>query len=132
MGSAASCETNRDSAMSGDGPPQGMADRDSAALAAMLMSAIQHCVAGRLSEAQADCDRILRPDADQPAALNLSGMLATQQGRFERAVDLLTRAVRANPAFALAHFNLGVALQHLGRQDPAVDAYRQARTLNPT
>lgn len=108
-----------------------MADRDGSAASSILITAVRHFMAGRATEADAECDRLLLLDPKHAEALHLSGMLAMQHGQFERAVDLLTRAVGAAPAFALAHFNLGVALQHLGRNPAAVQAYQRARTLNP-
>jgi tetratricopeptide (TPR) repeat protein len=65
-------------------------------------------------------------DPEHPAALNQLGMLLRRQGKFRDAESAYTRAVTADPDYALAHYNLGVlnelylqqldlALQHFER-----------------
>jgi predicted O-linked N-acetylglucosamine transferase (SPINDLY family) len=52
-------------------------------------------------------------------------------GRFKEAVLLLTARVRQAPADVASHYNLGFALQHLGRLEQAIEAYRRSAQLNP-
>jgi predicted O-linked N-acetylglucosamine transferase (SPINDLY family) len=49
----------------------------------------------------------------------------------EEAIAALKRAVAIAPDFALAHNNLGSALQRAGRIDDAIAAYRRALELSP-
>jgi Tfp pilus assembly protein PilF len=43
----------------------------------------------------------------------------------------LRQAVRIDPKFAVAHYNLGIALDAGGRTDQAIDHLRQAVRINP-
>jgi tetratricopeptide (TPR) repeat protein len=50
---------------------------------------------------------------------------------YDNAIDLLQELVAAEPAFAEAHFQLGVALCSVERHQEAARAYRQTLRLNP-
>ncbi len=50
----------------------------------------------------------------------------------DEAIDHLTLALRANPDYAEAHDNMGLALQVSGRLEEAVTAHRAALRLEPT
>ncbi len=117
--------------MTGDRPLRGKSNRNRPATPFPLSSAAKHLAAGRLSDAEGVCEWMLQIDTNQPDALNMLGMIAIQQGRHELAVGRLNRAAVAAPAFAPVHFNLGFALQTLGRDIEAVDAYRRTVALDP-
>lgn len=65
------------------------------------------------------------------AATNL-GALRIARGAYSEALAPLESAVRANPRYALAHYNLGLTLTHLDRLREAERALLRATSLNPT
>jgi predicted O-linked N-acetylglucosamine transferase (SPINDLY family) len=64
-------------------------------------------------------------------ALHLSGVLALQSERPQRAVDLIGRAVEFDPTNALAHLHLGNALYSLRRVEEAAASYARSVELMP-
>ena len=68
--------------------------------------------------------RCLERDPDCLEARINCGRLLHEQGALEEAVDMYRAARKASDATLL--FNLGVALQDLGRDDEAREAYREA------
>ena len=72
--------------------------------------------------------------AAEPGNLNaayLLGLARAGQGRGEEAVELLSRVARVVDA-AVVHSNLGAALEHAGRIDEAIEAFKRATRLDPT
>jgi len=55
-----------------------------------------------------------------------------KHGKLDRAVAEYQTAIRLNPNFADAHFNLATALDHRGQFDPAVSEYLEAIRLAPS
>ncbi len=96
-----------------------------------LQAALAHHQAGRL----ADADKLYRQVRTAAPALfdvlHLSGVLAYQQNRHADAVDLLTRAHRANRKHALCQMRLGLALAGAGRTAEAEPHYRGSLALDP-
>jgi tetratricopeptide (TPR) repeat protein len=60
----------------------------------------------------------------------LATMMGNQEGR-ESAVDLLSRAIEADPNFAVAQYTLGTVHQVLGNRWKAAAQFRAATTLDP-
>lgn len=82
-------------------------------------------------EAERLCRAALDVSADDFDALHLYGIIAAQRRRLPEAVELLTRAVSANPASADARNNLGNVLRDLDLDAEALEQYDQALALNP-
>jgi Flp pilus assembly protein TadD len=49
-------------------------------------------------------------------------------GRTREAIAHFQEAVRLDPQYAYAHFNLGVALKQAGKMDEATEEFRKARS----
>jgi Flp pilus assembly protein TadD len=81
--------------------------------------AVQHASAGRLPEAQALAEGVLRASPQHPDALHLLGVIAHQQARFETAAELIGRALALRPDMVDARINRGLALTLLGRYSEA-------------
>jgi Flp pilus assembly protein TadD len=96
-----------------------------------IATAIAHHQAGRLHEAEAGYRQILGQQPEQPDALHLLGVLASQVGQHQAALELIARAISLNPRAAEYHGNLGVALGELGRTGEAIAAYQRAIALQP-
>jgi len=97
----------------------------------MLLKAIAAHQAGRIAEAKAMYERILRRRANDPDALNFLGMLVFQQGNQARGVALLQRSVKSAPGNPHAWLNLGNMLMGVGESEGGADAYERATDLAP-
>jgi len=94
-------------------------------------AAVAHRQAGRLTEAEDLCRRILGRAPNHPQVLHLLGSVLNQTGRREEAVDCLQRAVARQPAQAVYHFDLAAVYMALRRWNEAVAAYREVVALVP-
>ncbi len=98
---------------------------------AMLAAAVAHHRAGRLAQAKALYERVLRAEPDNAEALLLLGLLARQAGRNDAAVGLLRRAVALMPEVAGLRIDLGIALHQAGDPRAAIAEYQRAAALAP-
>src|SRR5436305_6610239 len=94
--------------------------------------AIGHHQAGRFGEAQRIYREILAADPNCVSAWNLLGVMATQLGQHQVAIQCLGNALRLKPNSAQIHYNIGTALQGLGKLDEAIASYRRARQCDPS
>lgn len=97
-----------------------------------LQLATQHHHAGRLSEADAVCQRILQMSPNHPDALHLLGMIAYQIGMHDVAETFFSNALDSAPNFADGHNNLGVVLMAQGKMEEASASYQKTISLMPT
>lgn len=81
---------------------------------------------GDLTNAAGICFKVLQAVPGQPQALHLLGMAALQKGHPGEAVELLRRAVRSDPHFAVALNDLGNLLAQQGMLTEAAASYHQA------
>lgn len=96
-----------------------------------FMEAMEWHRQGRLAEAQALFAQIVRKQPRHHHAVHFLGVIAFQNGDFQRAVDLLTRAVDLFPESGDFNNNLGCALSELGRFGAALAAYEKALRFEP-
>src|SRR5688572_20152337 len=97
-----------------------------------LEIAFGHQQAGRIQEAEQHYRRILAADPYCVSAWSRWGELAIQTKRHDIAVQCLQAAVRLAPDSAKVQYNLGLSLQHLGRNAEAIAAYKRAIELDPS
>ncbi len=71
------------------------------------------------------------PGAAAIAALSQQGLMLLQQGQFAQGAELLQQSLAQNARQPEVSYNLGYALQQMGRQTEALAAYTQAVTLMP-
>lgn len=86
---------------------------------------------GRLEEAQALYQRVLRTDPDHPRALHFAGVLAHQQQHNDDALALIERSLALQPGEADWYSNLGIVSQSAGQVERAIEAYQHAIELDP-
>jgi hypothetical protein len=86
---------------------------------------------GRLQEAWAGYQQVLRAEPKNFTALHCLGMLCGQAGRFEEALTAFTQASVVQPQDFAVHFNRGKALQELKRYDESLACYDKVLLLNP-
>jgi predicted O-linked N-acetylglucosamine transferase (SPINDLY family) len=86
---------------------------------------------GRLAEADALYQDILRSDPSHFDALHLRGVIALQTRRWEDGVALVRDAIALNGNVPEAHDNLGNGLRELRRFDEALASFDRAIALRP-
>ena len=97
----------------------------------LLQQAVALHQRGDLAQAEALYAEVLRREPDNFDALHLLGVLARQGGAPESAIELIGRAIALDAGKAIAHCNLGAALQDAGRQQEALASYERALALQP-
>jgi protein O-GlcNAc transferase len=107
------------------------AKRRSRTIPELLALALSHHQAGRLGEAEAGYEKILRLEPDHADALNLLGLAAHHKGQTEMAIALITRATRKDPRVASYFFNLGLVFEKQGEVEKAIAHFRHAAFLDP-
>ena len=63
--------------------------------------------------------------------ITTKAMLLYELGRYEEVIKTYNQFIWLNPNYAIAYYNLGLALGKLGRYVEAINAYDQAIELNP-
>lgn len=91
----------------------------------------QHLKAGRTSQAEDLCRRILRDEPKRAGALHLLGLAASKAARQQQAIALLREATTIDSDFAEAFSDLGSALRAASQHDDAIAACRAAVELRP-
>jgi protein O-GlcNAc transferase len=94
-----------------------------------LEAARRFHAAGDAPRASALYRKILQSEPNHPEALHLLGILTSQLGRQEAALELIERAIAADPLAAVYRVDLGVVLDAMGREDQAIAAFRLAIEL---
>jgi protein O-GlcNAc transferase len=112
-------------------PPRPAAPSFSPQLAAALQRALALHQQGQLAQAEAAYRAILKQAPGHFDALHLLGVVKHQRQNFAASVELIGRALRRNPNFAPAHFNIGNALAALGRHAEALASFERALALQP-
>ena len=87
--------------------------------------------AGQYEQAIAPLLQAARLLPNNHVVLNHLGMACLLTRRLPEAITWFRRSIAAQPAFARAHFNLGLALAQSGDFDGALAAHRQAVALAP-
>jgi len=59
------------------------------------------------------------------------GLMCLENKFNDRAIEEFNRAIASDPAFALAHHDLGVAYLRKGSYEQAIDAFKKSLKLNP-
>jgi protein O-GlcNAc transferase len=92
-----------------------------------LESALRLHRSGRLQEAEA----IYKKMPHNPDALHLRGVLANQLNRNDEAVELINKAIRAQPSNAAYYYSLDTAYRALGRLDEVTACYQKLLAHSP-
>ena len=77
-------------------------------------------------------DQILLAQDNSPKLWCERGVAIHQQGQHAAAAASYRRALELDPAYAIAHNNLGVAQYHAGETEAAVDSFRAALSSQPS
>ncbi|HEY2630428.1 MAG TPA: tetratricopeptide repeat protein, partial [Usitatibacter sp.] len=87
---------------------------------------------GRLATAEGICAELIARFPLDAELAQFGGLLANRMGRFDIAVQRLTRSVQANPSRAKALAALAFAQERLGRLDDARASFGAAIRAEPT
>jgi len=90
-----------------------------------------HHQAGRLTEAERAYRGALQRSPQHRKALEMLGIVLSQQGRHADAVEPLRAAAASAPHDAVLRHNLAKVLRAAGKTREAIDAYRTAAALQP-
>ncbi len=108
-----------------------MTQNDAAEVAALYRDAASLYQAGQLTAAAERYREILKRAPDQPDALHMLGLIAHQFGRYDVAVDLISRAIRYDSSVPAYHLNQGLAYQALNRFEEGIVSYQNALNIKP-
>jgi predicted TPR repeat methyltransferase len=104
-------------------------------LALQLAGAVKQAkalrAAGKIGEAAALCQTILKADPRHVETLHLIGALALQTDAFDIAITSFNRALAEKPRSPAILFDLAQALAAAGKPAGAISAFRKALTLRP-
>ena len=95
----------------------------------LLQEAIRFHRLGSLAEAERLYASILQQDPDHADALHLLGVMACKCGRYQAAMDCISKALAINPNAPEYYNSLGVVQQGIGNEAEAVGSYLQAIAL---
>jgi tetratricopeptide (TPR) repeat protein len=97
----------------------------------ILADAISDLKGGRLGEAERGFKALLRRQPRNVAALNLLGILCTQQRRFEEAAGYMKKSIDAGSASDATFYNYGIVLKALNRPAEAIEQFDRSLSINP-
>ena len=97
----------------------------------LLQKGLARHEAGQLPQAETLYRQALQLAPGHSGALHLLGIVATQLGKCELAIDLLDRSIQINPECAEAFYNRGNALYLHQQHRAAVESYDKAILLKP-
>ncbi len=96
-----------------------------------IQLALQHHQEGRLPQAEVIYRQVLQVDPGNSDALHLLGVVCFQAGKYEIAIEFISKAINANTAEPLYYNNIGEAYRALNRLDEAFSCYQNALSLKP-
>jgi tetratricopeptide (TPR) repeat protein len=86
---------------------------------------------GRLDEALALFQTLLRTDSNNATIWNNIGIIRFRQGKYRDAVNAFGQATDIDPEFTNAWFNKSLALIHLNKETEALRALDKVLKVNP-
>lgn len=108
-----------------------MSTRKAARATVLLESGLRQFQQGQVEQARQSCEQALQLAPRHPEALHLLGVIALQRGDHAGAVEMLRRAVAAQPDHAHYQANLAHAYVGLKRLPEALAAFERAARLDP-
>jgi len=111
--------------------PAAVRGRATAGLRRSLRAAARRLGAGEQKAAERICRGILERHGEDPEALHLLGIMASRQGKYERAEERIRKAIAGRPEAPTFHNSLGIVLLNRRQLDEAEAAHRRAVELDP-
>ena len=110
---------------------QNTASSSNERLERQFQSAVAQYESGRLPEASAALEALLREVPESFEVHELLGLVYSAQSQDAKAAPHLEKAVRLKPASASARMNLAINLVRLGKLQPAEAEFKKALELEP-
>jgi len=108
-----------------------MAAQQKITIAQAIEMALQDHRAGRLDAAEGAYRNILAQSPECPDALHLLGVLTSQRGRHDIAINMIQQAITLKPLTAEFHFNLGGIYRATGKLEESIAQTQRAIELKP-
>ncbi len=86
---------------------------------------------GDLKEVKQLYEQLLISDPDNHDLLHSLGVIVFQEGKYNEAIELISKAIQEDGCVAKYHNTLGIILEALGKFQEAVHAYQKAVTIKP-
>lgn len=86
---------------------------------------------GKLQEGQQILEALRRQDPDNPQVLYNLGMCYSEQGMFDRSIEVLDHCITVAPDFSNAYAALGFSYEHQGETQKALEVLEEARARAP-
>jgi predicted O-linked N-acetylglucosamine transferase (SPINDLY family) len=96
---------------------------------ASIEMVLGHVQQRRFSQARSLLLRVLKADPGSVVAGELMGMVSSELGRHDEALEYLAKAILAHPTEAVGYLNLAKAMQRAGRATDAIEVLRTATGL---
>jgi protein O-GlcNAc transferase len=100
-------------------------------LAEAFATAARFQQAGQLLAAEQTCQKILAAAPHHVDTLHLLGIISSQLGKHDVAMELLNQAIALKPVDGAIHSNLGGVFRAQGKLDEAIECFHRAIELNP-
>lgn len=100
-------------------------------VAASFQLALEHHQSGRLDQAQAAYQEILKAEPEHADVLHYLGVIAYQRGKYQESVELIQRAIDHKPDQHTFYLHIGPAYRALRQYDAALRVYGKAIELAP-
>lgn len=113
------------------GPPSQPSAVSDSAIDREFAKAVQRHQVGKIEDALRMYGAVLERRPNHSDALHLRGVAFYQMESYQKAEDLIRRAIEINPKNGDYHSNLGVVLQRQGRLDESIAHFRRAIALKP-
>src|SRR6266498_1472953 len=97
-----------------------MSKRPKPAVMRLLAAARQHHEAGDLDVAERIYHEVLRQHRGEITATHLLGLIRSQRGAYEQALELMEQSIRAAPHIPEFHNNIGEVYRAIGKPVRAV------------
>ena len=84
-----------------------------------------------LEEALIEAKSLVNQYPNVSVIYNIYGMINNVLGNWDQSVICFSKAIKLNPVYANAHYNLGIALDSLGQLEEAILSYTKAIEIKP-
>ena len=92
---------------------------------------MRHHQAGDLAAAEEIYREVLQQQPENPLAMQMLGVIASQRGQDDLAIDMIRRSIQLNPTYPGAYRHLAPLLAHKHQFDEAIAAYEKYLELRP-
>jgi len=106
-------------------------DKTSIHIDSEFTKAIQYHKSGQLRKAEEIYKRILEVYPNHSDTLNLLGVIASQSGNNDIAVNLINKAIQYNPGNPIYYYHLGIILKDQGKSIEAINSYQKSLEIKP-